>query len=100
MMTVRLVGLWTQPADVEAFEREYLGSHVPKLSTLAANQGVSTARCIDGVYFRFTEVSFDSLDAIHAALEERAGQQILADANALADKFGVRLDVLVVADPG
>jgi uncharacterized protein (TIGR02118 family) len=99
-MTVRLVGLWTQPADAEAFEREYLGSHVPKLSTLAANQGVSTARCIDGAYFRLTEVSFDSLDAIHAALQDRTGQQILADANALADKFGIRLDVLVVAGPG
>jgi len=97
---VRLVGLWTQPADVDAFEREYLGSHVPKLSSLTGNQGVSTARCIDGAYFRLTEVAFASLDAISAALAERAGEQILADANALADKFGIRLDVLVVADPG
>ena len=96
---MRLVGLWTQPADVDAFEREYLGSHVPKLEGLPGNAGVSTARCIDGPFFRLTEVLFDSLDDIHAALETELGLQILADANALAAKFGVRLDVLVVADP-
>ena len=96
---MRLVGLWTQPADVEAFEREYLGSHVPKLEGLPSNAGVRTARCIDGPFFRLTEVVFDSLDDIHAALKSELGTQILVDANALATKFGVRLDVLVVADP-
>ena len=96
---MRLVGLWTQPADVDAFEREYLGSHVPKLETLPGNAGVHTARCIDGPFFRLTEVQFSSLDDIHEALGDPIGQRILADANALADKFGVRLDVVVVADP-
>jgi len=96
---MRLVGLWTQPADVDAFEREYLGSHVPKLESLRGNGGVRTARCIDGPFFRLTEVEFASLDEIHAALNDQLGGDILADANALAAKFGVRLDVLVVADP-
>ena len=95
---MRLVGLWTQPADVDAFEREYLGSHVPKLENLPRQASVRTARCIDGPFFRLTEVQFNSLDDIHAALEDPIGQLILADANALADKFGVRLDVVVVAD--
>lgn len=95
---MRLVGLWTQPADVEAFEREYLGSHLPKLEALPAHTGVRSARCIDGPFFRMTEVGFDSLDDIHAALQGDLGETILADANALAAKFGIRLDVLVVAD--
>jgi hypothetical protein len=46
-----------------------------------------------------TEVQFDSIDDIHTALNGELGEQILADANALAAKFGVRLDVLVVAEP-
>ena len=96
---MRLVGLWTQPADVDAFEREYLGSHVPKLEGLAGSESVRTARCIDGPYFRLTEVHFRSLDEIHLALDDALGRQVLADANALAAKFGVRLDVLVVAEP-
>jgi uncharacterized protein (TIGR02118 family) len=95
---LRLVGLWTEPADVDAFEREYLGSHVPKLRGLPACRDVRTARCIDGSFFRLTEVHFESLDAIHAALDAAAGREILAEANALAAKFGVRLDVLVVAE--
>ena len=95
---MRLVGLWTQPADVDAFEREYLGSHLPKLHELRANTGVRSARCIDGPFFRLTEVEFASLDDIHAALQAELGVQVLADANALATKFGVRLDVVVVAD--
>lgn len=99
MATLRLVGLWTPPADVDAFEREYLGSHFPKLESLPGNESVRTARCIDGPFFRVTEVHFKSLDDIHAALDDPSGQQILADANTLAAKFGVRLDVLVVAEP-
>ena len=97
---MRLVGLWTQPADVDAFEHEYLGSHVPKLEPYKRRtRACRTPRCIDGPFFRLTEVQFNSLDDIHAALEDPIGQQILADANALADKFGVRLDVVVVAEP-
>ena len=99
MTTLRLVGLWTQPSDPEAFEREYLGSHIPKLQALPGSESVRTARCIDGPFFRLTEVQFKSLDEIHAALDDPLGRQILADANALAAKFGVRLDVLVVAEP-
>ena len=85
--------------DVDAFEREYLGSHFPRLEGLRGNEGAVTSRCIDGPYFRMTEVVFQSLDDIHSALEDAAGQQILTDARALADKFGVRLDVLVVSTP-
>jgi uncharacterized protein (TIGR02118 family) len=95
---MRLVGLWTQPADADAFEREYLGSHLPKLEALPAHKGVRSARCIDGPFFRMTEVEFASIDDIHAALQGELGGQVLADANALATKFGVRLDVVVVAD--
>jgi hypothetical protein len=95
---MRLIGLWTAPDDVDAFDREYLGSHFPKLRTLRHADLTSTARCIDGPYFRMTEVTFESLDDIHAALDDATGQQILNDAKALAAKFGVELDVLVVSD--
>ena len=95
---LRLVGLWTEPSDVDAFEREYLGSHVPKLHHLVSSQEVRTARCLDGPFFRMTEVLFESLDDINAALADDGGRRILAEAEALATKFGVRLDVMVVAE--
>jgi hypothetical protein len=96
---MRLIGLWTEPDDVDAFEREYLGMHFPRLEGLRGSEGAVTARCIDGPYFRMTEVAFRSLDDIHVALEDSTGQQILTDAGALAEKFGIRLDVLVVSTP-
>jgi len=96
---LRLVGLWTEPADIDAFERDYLGSHFPLLRDLPDSHGPRTARCIDGPYFRMTEVPYESLDQIHAALETDVGKQILAGARQLAEKYGVRLDVLVVAEP-
>jgi uncharacterized protein (TIGR02118 family) len=95
---LRLMGLWTAPADVEAFEREYLGVHVPKLQRLPACRDVRTARCLDGPFFRVTEVLFDNLDDIHGALRAEAGRGIQSEAESLAGKFGVHLDVLVVAE--
>ena len=95
---LRLVGLWAEPDDHNAFDREYLGSHYPQLDGLAGSLGTKTSRCIDGPYFRMTEVVFHSLDDIHKALEATAGKQLLDDANTLAQKYGIRLDVLVVAE--
>ena len=94
---LRLVGLWTEPADNDAFDHDYLGTHFPRLDQLDGSQGTTTARCIEGPYFRMTEVSFHTLDDLQRALETDVGRRILEDANGLAEKFGIRLDVLVVA---
>lgn len=95
---VRLVGLWSAPGDVEAFEREYLGSHFPSLETLAKSQGAKTSLCIDGSFHRMTEVAFRDLDDINAALATDAGKQVRSNADDLAAKYGVTLEVLVVAE--
>src|SRR5258706_4537118 len=95
---LRLVGLWTEAADVDAFDREYLGSHFPQVQGLVGARSATTCRCIDGPYFRMTEVVFNSLDDIHEAFEETAGKQLMEDANTPALKYGIQLDVLVVAE--
>jgi len=45
-----------------------------------------------------TELEFESLDDIHAALDAPSGKEVLAAAQELALKYGVRLEVLVVAE--
>ena len=97
---VRLVGLWSEPADIDAFEREYLGAHFPQLAHFATATDTRTSRAFDGPYFRMTEVMFDSTDDIRAALATDTGDRILKAARALEAKYGVRLDVMIVADPG
>ena len=97
---VRLVGLWTVPEDIDAFEREYLGAHFPQLAQLGDATGTWTSRAFDGPYFRMTEVMFETTDDIHAALATETGDRILQGARALEEKYGVHLDVMIVADPG
>ena len=63
-----------------------------------SSREVRTARCLDGPFFRLTEVLFESLDDINAALGDEVARRILAEAEVLATKFGVRLDVMVVAE--
>src|SRR5579871_2720175 len=82
---VRLVGLWSEPADVDAFEREYLGSHFPRLRELPDADRPTTSRCLDGPYFRMAEVWFPTIDQIHAALETDVGRSILSGARSLAE---------------
>lgn len=94
---VRLMGLWTTPEDKDAFEHEYLGSHVPKLEHLPLCRNVQTSRAFDGPYWRVTELEFLSVDDINTALASKVGQEVLSDARALAEKYGVRFEVLVVA---
>jgi hypothetical protein len=47
-----------------------------------------------------TEVSFSSTDEINAALDTDLGKEILAGASSLAEKYGLQLQVLVVAEAG
>jgi hypothetical protein len=95
---VRLIGLWTEPADIDAFEHDYLGSHFPRLRGLVGSHAAMTSRCIEGQYFRLTEVSFSSTDDMNTALETDLGKEIMAGARSVAEKYGVQLEVLVVAD--
>ncbi len=95
---MRLIGLWTEPEDVDAFEHDYLGSHYPRLAGWVGVQAVQTSRCIDGPYYRMTELTFRSLDDIDKALNTDEGRTILEQARALATKYGNRLEVLVTAE--
>jgi hypothetical protein len=96
---VRLVGLWTKPADVDGFRQEYLAAHFPVLDRLENALDATIAQCIQGGYYQMTEVSFTNVDDMEAALDTELGQQVLTSAQELADKFGVELEILVVEEP-
>lgn len=100
MNVVRLVGLWTKPEDVDAFRREYFGSHFPLLDRLDNALDASIAHCIEGSYFQMTEVSFTNVADLEAALETELGKRVLTSAEELADRFGVKLEVLIIEETG
>ncbi|HEX8804948.1 MAG TPA: hypothetical protein VF743_12170 [Acidimicrobiales bacterium] len=93
------MGLWTKPADVRGFEREYRREHFPKLDRLENALDSTVAHCLDGAYYQVVEVSFTSLDDMYSALDTELGKHVLDSAQQLADKFGIQVDVLVVDEP-
>lgn len=73
-MTVKLVILYTQPDDDEAFDEHYLGRHAPLVDKIPGLERWESARFLaaaDGgeqSYHRMAELYFADEDAMRAAL--------------------------------
>ena len=84
-MPVKLVVLYTQPADADAFDEHYLGVHVPLADKIPGVQRFESARIVaapDGgeqTWFRIAELWFADQDALGAALGSPEGQATAAD---------------------
>jgi len=78
-MTVKLVVLYTQPADPAAFDEHYLTVHAPLVRKIPGLQRFETGRitaALDGgeqTYYRTAELSFADQAAIEAALGSPEG---------------------------
>ena len=102
-MTVKLVVLYTQPSDAEAFDRHYFDTHMPLCSGIPGLQRLETGRigaAIDGgeqTYYRVTELYFADQDALQAAFASNEGQTTAADYQEIAPP-GSRMFVASVDD--
>ena len=83
-MTVKLVVLYTQPDDPEAFDEHYLSRHAPLVDRIPGLERWESARFLaatDGgelTYHRMAELYFTDEDAMRAALapdEARASRE-------------------------
>ena len=95
----RLIAMYKKPADAAAFDRYYFAKHVPlakKFPGLKAYD-VSHGPIVtpDGLapYHLIATLTFDSVDAIQAALSSELGQAIVAD---LANFAAAGADVYIV----
>ncbi len=89
-MTVKLVVLYTLPADTAAFDNHYLDVHMPlarKLPGLQrAETGVFTA-ALDGgeqSFYRVAQLYFADQDAMGAAFGSEEGKATAADYQQIA----------------
>jgi uncharacterized protein (TIGR02118 family) len=89
-VTVKLVVLYTQPADPEAFDRHYLGTHMPLVSSLPGllrtETGVVTS-ALDGgdeTYYRITGLYFADDAALQASFSSEEGRAASADYREIA----------------
>jgi uncharacterized protein (TIGR02118 family) len=89
-VTVKLVVLYTQPSDADAFDRHYFDTHMPLCNGIPGLQRMETGRigaAADGgeqTYFRVTELYFADQDALQAAFGSSEGQATAADYREIA----------------
>ncbi len=100
-MTVKLVVLYTQPDDADAFDEHYLGVHGPLVDTIPGLERWEGARFVaaaDGgeqTYHRMAELWFTDQAALEAALASDEGKQTAGDYQQIAPP-GSRMFVAAV----
>ena len=89
-MTLKLVVLYTQPDDPDAFDRYYLETHMPLVAKIPGLQRAETGRfdaALDGgekTYHRMAELYFADQQAVEAAFASEEGQATAADYQQIA----------------
>lgn len=89
-MTVKLVVLYTPPADPDGFEKHYLEVHAPLARAVPGLQDFAAGRfaaAMDGgelSYYRFAELSFADQAALEAGLGSEQGQKTAGDYQQIA----------------
>jgi uncharacterized protein (TIGR02118 family) len=85
-MGTKLIALYTQPNDPEAFEKRYFEGHVPFVKKLPGIRGVeiSRGRGKDAPYYLMAEMAFDSVDDLRAALRSPEMAATAADVQEFA----------------
>ena len=81
----RLIAMYKNPADAAAFDRYYFAQHAPLAKTFPGLRAYDVSHgpivTPDGLapYHLIATLTFDSVDAIQAALSSKQGQAIVAD---------------------
>jgi len=94
---LKIIGYWTAPApaDVEAFDHDYMTNHVPKAAQLPGLRRLVTTRVTDGwqgttpEHYRIVEAEFESREALEAAFGTPEFAAMRADRQRLIDTWGV-----------
>jgi uncharacterized protein (TIGR02118 family) len=73
-VTLKLVVMYTQPSDPDAFDRQYLGTHMPLVHAIPGLQRTGTGRIAtyldagEKTYYRITELYFADQQALEAIM--------------------------------
>lgn len=101
---VRLLVLYSQPSDADAFERHYRDVHVPLVKRLAGLKRYSISRNVTPLrggdaYYLVAALEWDNLDEARSALQSPDGQAVRDDvANLEVFSPGVRSMIYELED--
>lgn len=93
---IKLVILWSRPADEAGFDAYYLTKHLEIARRVPGALSAETGRAAKGEPFRIAQLAFADVDAMRAAMSSEAGAAVQADAHALGEKFGATSTSFVV----
>lgn len=93
---MKLVALWTAPADTDAFDADYLATHAKLAQAVPGLVSFSSGRCVSGPFYRTAELVFESGETLGAGLGSPDGAALMADADRLQEAFGNKLEALIV----
>jgi uncharacterized protein (TIGR02118 family) len=102
-MSIKLVVLYTHPADPDAFDKHYLGTHMPLAAKIPGLQRSETGRfvaALDGgeqTFYRIAELYFADQAALDAGFASAEGGATVADFQEIAPP-GTRMFVEVLDD--
>jgi uncharacterized protein (TIGR02118 family) len=89
-MTVKLIVLYTQPADPAGFDEHYLGVHVPLVAKIPGLERAETTKfgaALDGgeqTYYRMAELYFPDQAAMQAGFGSPEGGATAQDYGQIA----------------
>jgi uncharacterized protein (TIGR02118 family) len=89
-MTVKLVVLYTQPADPAGFDRHYFDTHMPLVNAIPGLLRAETGRFVaaadggEATYYRIASLYFESPEALDAGFKSPEGTACAKDYAQLA----------------
>jgi uncharacterized protein (TIGR02118 family) len=97
-MTVKVVGLYGQPADPAGWDQRYAEEHLPLAAAIPGlrAQRAAKVRATDGSespYYLVGELVFDDLDAVQAGVSSPEGQAAVTNFAELAPPGSLMLVV-------
>jgi uncharacterized protein (TIGR02118 family) len=93
---MKLIALWTEPADPDGFDADYLETHAAICRSLPEIVSFSSGRCVSGPFWRTAELAFADGEALGAGLGGAEGASLLEDTARLQSTFGNKVETLVV----
>jgi uncharacterized protein (TIGR02118 family) len=94
----KIVGFWSapaDPADIPAFEDDYMNRHVPIAARLPGLLRLATIKVSDGWQgdtpqnYRIVEVEFESREALEASFDTDEFAAMRKDRQRMIDTYGV-----------
>lgn len=96
--SVRLIVVWGEARDMDAFESDYFGRHLPFVRQLPKLRSLTVSAVSSPRRSRFVELGFDTSEDVRDALSSLSGRRVVQDANELASKHGCTQQSFEVSD--